>query len=227
MQKRTYSREQLQTILGRAIERQHKEGDTVSHEELIAIAGELGVSKEAIEAAAATVDEDIDVAREVDRRVRRARRGFQWHLLTYALVNVMLAFINYMTPGPIWFYFAAVPWMVGLGLHAMAALSVDREALTEKVRRRKERDRERAKKRERGDQLKRSAKRFSTAAIDHLAGALDAAATSLEKQNQADARKARVKTNVRVVDGDVVVDEERSEPDEQEDERDERRARRV
>ena len=53
MQKRTYSSDDVQAILGRALERQHKGGDGgLSYDELLAVGREVGLSEEFIGGAA-------------------------------------------------------------------------------------------------------------------------------------------------------------------------------
>jgi hypothetical protein len=48
----TYSREEMDAILKRAIERQQAKTDGIGHEELVAAAGEVGIPREEVEAAA-------------------------------------------------------------------------------------------------------------------------------------------------------------------------------
>ena len=94
---RSYSRDEAQAILARAVERQHGAGDQLTHEELLGIARELGVSGEAFEAAAAGIGDHVVIEREVNLRVMRARRGFLFHLVPFLLVNLLLVTINVMT----------------------------------------------------------------------------------------------------------------------------------
>jgi hypothetical protein len=203
---RTYTRDEVQAILGKALEQQHADGDALSHDDLLAIGRELGIERAALEAAAAGMQGDAEMRREVERRIRAAHRGFAWHFLTYALVIALLATINLMTGGPLWFVWAALGWGVGLGLHAMAAFTGDRHALEERVKRRLERkrareekQREKEERRRRAGALGRSAKRFSEVAMGRIAEALDSAAVALE-EDRAAARPAGDGKGVRVDD---------------------------
>jgi hypothetical protein len=164
---RTYTKEEVQAILSRAVERQHAQADLLSHEELVAVGRELGVSREAIDAAAreavggdgvtaggAAAESSAlghglgrgpgtfaeQVKGEVEVRVARTRRRFARHFVTYAMVMVLLATINLMTGGPLWFVWAALGWGIGVALHAMSALAPDRVGIEAKARKRIERE---------------------------------------------------------------------------------------
>jgi hypothetical protein len=48
----TYTREEMDAILKRAIERQQAKAEEIGHEDLVAAAGEVGIPREEVEAAA-------------------------------------------------------------------------------------------------------------------------------------------------------------------------------
>jgi hypothetical protein len=189
---RSYSREEAQAILARAVERQHGAGDQLSHDELLGIARELGVSRESLEAAAAGIGDEVAVEREVRLRVVRARRGFLFHLVPFLLVNLLLVTINVMTSSFMWFLFPLLAWGVGLGSHALAALSPDREKIAEKVRRRMERERERERRRAERSSLQAGARRVASAVQDRTADMLHAVADALENAVPPQDPKVRV-----------------------------------
>ena len=190
---RSYSREEVQAILASAVERQHGQGDQLTHDELLAIGKELGVSNEAIELAAAGIGDDIEVQRQVRSRVHGLRRGFLYHLVPFILVNVFLAAINFVTGGPPWFLFPLLGWFIGLGSHAIVALAPNRDKIERQVRRRIEREREKQRRRnERGGALTDGARRVAEAVHDRTAEMLHAVADALEDHAPADASKVRV-----------------------------------
>jgi hypothetical protein len=51
----TYTREEMDAILKRAIERQQAKSEEIGHEDLVAAAGEVGIPREEVEAAARDV----------------------------------------------------------------------------------------------------------------------------------------------------------------------------
>ncbi len=213
---RSYSRDEVQAILASAVERQHGQGDRLTHDDLIAIGKELGVSREAIEAAAAGVGDDLEVQREVRIRVQRMRRGFLLHLVPFVLVNLFLATINLMTGGPLWFLWAIMGWGIGLGSHAIAALAPDRDAIERKVRRRIEREREKARRRNERGALTEGARRVAEAVHDRTAEMLHAVADALENGAE-DVSRVRVEPRGPAKRVDVATEQanEEAEADEQ------------
>jgi hypothetical protein len=177
---RTYTREEVQAIIARAVERQHGRGDGLTHEEVQSIGRELGISGDAIDAAAASFGDEMVVEREVRARVFAARRGFFFHLVPYLLVNVLLATINLFTGGPPWFLLAALGWGIGLATHALAALAPDRAKLERKVRRRIQAEREKEQRRARRADVQQGARRVAEAVHDRTVEVLHAVADALE-----------------------------------------------
>lgn len=141
---RTYSSEEVQAILARALEDASGRGDDLSHDDLLAIGRELGVSAQAIEAAADNVGDQVAVDKLVQNRVRASRRGLVNHLMAFVLVNALLAVINVTLGGPMWFLWSVFGWGIGLAFHMRAVLLPDRERMAEQARRKLERDAKRA-----------------------------------------------------------------------------------
>lgn len=51
--------------------------------------------------------------------VKKAKRGFMLHLVTYIIINAFLVFINVWTsPQTIWFVWPLAGWGIGLAFHA-------------------------------------------------------------------------------------------------------------
>jgi hypothetical protein len=160
MPSREYTKEEVDAILARAIEAQRGEAAVTSHDDLVAAAREVGVPQEAIERAA----QEVLAKRrdEGDVRALRARawRGFLAHLVPYVLVNALLAFINFMTTSFPWVIIVMLGWGIGLGSHLLAVVLPDRDKLLRRV----ERQRERA--RRRGVAVARAGERAGGARVD-------------------------------------------------------------
>ncbi|WP_437734535.1 2TM domain-containing protein [Sorangium sp. So ce1335] len=141
---RQYTEAEVRAILERALrDAQTRE---VGHDELVAAAEEIGISRAAIEAAS----RDIELVRgeEAARAaiVARRRNGFRSHLFSFVVVNAFLFAINALTPGPWWFFWPLLGWGLSLAFHARAALSSD--VSPQEVRKEVERSAEQARREE-------------------------------------------------------------------------------
>lgn len=136
MAPRQYSREEMQAILAKALERQSSaQGDTFEHTQLLETATELGLSQAEVDAAIA----DVASARQRDAAVAgvlaRRRRGVIGHGVAYLAVNLGLWGIDLATesmgvnPQGGWHWIVAASWGIGLVMHAWRALSQNPEEL--------------------------------------------------------------------------------------------------
>ena len=169
-----YTDAEVEEILRRAIQRQQQDDSGVSHDDLVAAAGEIGIDATDVEAAVAEVqagkasepvrpakerqqtqdlaevDLDDEALLAQDRHSRRARFGR--HLATYVVINAFLAGMNLLTGGTWWFLWVVLGWGIGVALQGLGLL------LPEDPRRRKNRARrlrrrhEREMRRDRGRQ---------------------------------------------------------------------------
>lgn len=115
---RSYDTDDVRRILDRALTAQPEAG--LSHDELLAIGAEVGLSRAAVEQAAEQVRDDAARRHVVARR----RRGLLLHALIFLLVNAALFGINFLTtPGEWWVLFPVFGWGLGLLLHAVFGLS--------------------------------------------------------------------------------------------------------
>ncbi|WP_437689825.1 2TM domain-containing protein [Sorangium sp. So ce176] len=141
---RQYTEAEVRAILERAL--RGAQAREVGHDELVAAAEEIGISRAAIEAAS----RDIELVRgEEDARaaiMAHRRKGFRSHLFSFVVVNAFLFAINALTPGPWWFFWPLLGWGLGLAFHARAALSSD--VSPRRLRREIERSAERARREE-------------------------------------------------------------------------------
>jgi hypothetical protein len=147
--KRVYSDEEVKAILSRAVDRQRAAApEGLSHDELLSVARDAGISSEAIDAAAAEVTSSrlLDDDEQAVRKERAS--GFRVHVFTYIPVIAFLAFANAMTSSYPWFFWPAFAWGVALVLHARFALfaadvDIAKAATRRSARRRRIEERER------------------------------------------------------------------------------------
>ena len=95
----------------------------LSYDELVRVAGEVGISREAIERAIATDRaERRRLAKQAKKRVRRRMR-FVRHTVVYAVVVSSLLLIDALNGGGWWFYNVAALWGALLALQGMKFLT--------------------------------------------------------------------------------------------------------
>jgi hypothetical protein len=135
---REYTKEETDAILARAAELQR--GERTTHDELVAAAGEVGISRDAVEKATAEV-----LGGRRDRAALAAQRARAWrqflaHLVPYVMVSALLGFINYLTTSFPWALIVMLAWGVGLASHLLAVVLPDPEEQLRRI----EHDRRRA-----------------------------------------------------------------------------------
>ena len=119
----SYDDAEVRAFISRALEEQPKAGG-VSHEDLLSIGSQVGLSRAAVEAAAHEVRATRLTTAAKGLVLARRRRGLFIHALVFALVNAFLFAINFLsTPGEWWVLFSIVGWGLGLALHAIFGLS--------------------------------------------------------------------------------------------------------
>lgn len=166
----SYDADEAEQILERAAARTAS-GRAVSRERLLAMADELGISPEEVEAAAAEVEgerQDRELRAEF---VAKRRAGFWAILVPFLSVNLMLFVINWLTGfGHPWFLYPLLGWSVGMASHAAAVLPTRGPAFEKEFaawrEQRIKREQQKARRRER-----RAAKREDKAAGEAAAAA--------------------------------------------------------
>ena len=119
---RRYTDEQARAIFERAL-RVEADG-RMGHEELVAAAAEVGLSRQVVESAVAEL-ELAQAEREAKNAIlgRRRRRLYN-HLVPFVAVNAFLFLVNWLTtPGAWWCLFPLFGWGLVLFFHAWLALS--------------------------------------------------------------------------------------------------------
>jgi hypothetical protein len=176
MPERRYSRDEADAILGRAIERERGEQD-LTYEEIVAVAGEVGVSRESLERAAREIERERQHGADLARLRAQARRGFVSHLIPYVCVCAMFVLINLATTSFPWALFPILAWGIGIFLHLLAVISPNPERLERQLARERERRRRKALKQD----ITNSAKEFEVAVGQGVAALLKVVA---EKVNE-------------------------------------------
>lgn len=116
-EERRYTSDQVSDIVHRALSMKQGRGD-VSHEELIEIAAQSGLSEDEVTRAIAEEEYAIVTREKEGRRWARRQHRFHAHLRTYLIVNGALLLIDLWTGEGMWFFWPALVWGMGLALHA-------------------------------------------------------------------------------------------------------------
>lgn len=146
---RRYSEEEVRAILSRAIDQQAtgtRDDGKLAFDDLLAAAQEVGVDtatlREASRAVRLREQETSDLVNERAERdawLRRKRRGFGRHLGIYLIVNaafLVLGILTHALPGTL---MPGLFWGIGLGIHALRALTASEDEWRD-ARDRKRRD---------------------------------------------------------------------------------------
>jgi hypothetical protein len=185
-----YSKKEVDAILARAIEHDNQHGE-LSHDDLVAAAGEVGISREALEKAAAEVMTQQSEREELAVIRREQWQGFRGHLIPYIMVNGLLVTINVLTTHFPWALFPAVGWGIGLVSHLMSVVHPDPQRLQKKLQRRREREQRRALK----EQLRNNARLLEQDVGQGISAVLQAVARRIEGPT---ATRANAQDRVRV-----------------------------
>jgi hypothetical protein len=119
--KPTYSQEEVTEILKRALRQQSLKNQVLSHDELVEMADEVGIDREALEAATADLAQTraVELARQSeDREIAEERTRlfsqFVSSLLVYVLVNALLYLVDRQFSHGTWFYWVLLSWGIVL-----------------------------------------------------------------------------------------------------------------
>lgn len=115
---RHYDNDEINRIIQRALKLKNE--DTISHQDLIETARDIGLDPQIVETA--IEQEQHATKKEKIRKewLKRRKVGFYSHLWSYLIVNGALLLINNFTPGPWWFQWSVFGWGIGLAFHFKA-----------------------------------------------------------------------------------------------------------
>jgi hypothetical protein len=113
-----YNKDEVNRIIRRALKLKNE--DTVSHEDLLETARDIGLNPQIVEAAIEQERREFKKEKIRKARLKRRKVGFYSHLWSYIIVNCGLLIINNFTPGPWWFQWPVLGWGIGLAFHFKA-----------------------------------------------------------------------------------------------------------
>lgn len=149
--KRTYTQEEVNEILKRAMKQQTLQKQELTHEELVEVANEVGIDRAAVESATAEIVETRadELARQEQVSELAAERsrlfnGFVSALFFYLVICGALFFIDTKFTGGTWYYWPALGWGIALVFRLHAVIFPHRS-----LQRRKARELKRARREER------------------------------------------------------------------------------
>lgn len=186
---RTYSREEADEILHRALEQRVAEG--INHDDLVAAAREVGIPASAIEAAASQLGEHQLVRERMALLSKRKRQAFVRHLLTFLIVNGGVFLFDRFDGGPWFFHYLLIVWGIVLLLLGIRQLAPGEAALRQKAERELERERRRAERQRRREsgrapgavsQLPGAARELESAVRDGASALMSAAAKAIRER---------------------------------------------
>jgi hypothetical protein len=183
MSEHRYSREEVDAILGRAVERE-RSADDLSHDQLVAVAQEVGLSAASIERAITEISTERQDRDELALLRRNDWRGFLHHLIPYLCVCSLLVMINVLTTSFPWALFPILGWGIGILSHLLAVAMPNREHLERRLQRRRVRDQERDRRLRAKRRIDASAKEFEAAVTHGAAALLQAAANRINQGAQ-------------------------------------------
>lgn len=112
---RRYSTDEVNAILHRAVARQGGgAGNSISHDDLMETARELGLDPSQIEAAIAEQETVGELESAKEQYMTQRKRKFYEHLRSYLIVNAILFLLDIFTSGGVWFYWPLFGWGIGL-----------------------------------------------------------------------------------------------------------------
>lgn len=164
---RSYSDDELEAILRRALERQAETGDGFGHDELVAAAREVGLDEDAVERAIHEISHERGRERIREDIKRRRREKWVRHLVTYLAVVGGLLGLHAIAVAGAWVFWVAFGWGIGLVLDTYGKLrnptddEVEREAqrINRRERRRLQAEARREAKRRRAEERANRASR--------------------------------------------------------------------
>ena len=129
---RHYDNDEVNRIIRRALKLENE--DTISHQDLIETARDIGLDPQIVEAA--IEQEQQATKKEKIRKVwlKRRKVGFYSHLWSYLIVNGALLLINNFTPGPWWFQWSVLGWGIGLAFHYKAVYYTGRRRFDRRLK---------------------------------------------------------------------------------------------
>jgi len=144
MATRSYTDDEVQAILRRAIERQQAESDGLGHDELVAAAREIGLDDAAIDRAVTELEHE-DEGKALAAKVKARKRSAFWkHLFTYLIIVGSMLGLHFVGLAGAWVFWVVFGWGAGVLLSMPRAFREPSEQeLEDASRKQNRRDRRR------------------------------------------------------------------------------------
>jgi post-segregation antitoxin (ccd killing protein) len=113
-----YNQDEVNRIIRRALKITNE--DTISHQDLIETAREIGIDSKILEAAIEQEQRNSKKEKIRKARLEQRKTAFYSHLWRYLIITAVLLLINIFTPGPWWFQWAVLGWGIGMAFHFKA-----------------------------------------------------------------------------------------------------------
>jgi hypothetical protein len=113
-----YTQDEVNRIIRRALKLNQE--DTISHQDLIATAREIGIDPKILQTAIEQEQQEFKKARIRQARLKQQKMAFYSHLWSYLIITAVLLLTNIFTPGPWWFQWAVLGWGIGMAFHFKA-----------------------------------------------------------------------------------------------------------
>lgn len=176
---RNYKDREVDAILQRALSEQ---GD-IEHDDLVAAAAEIGVSRDAIERAVERLDERSEEAEAVAEARQKRKQRFQASMMTFVIVNIFLFSIDLLTGGGWWFYWPLLSWGMLMALQGAKLLQpepVPKALLKQRRKAKKKKAKKAVIEQQRKDRGAAATKRFEDAVDGGVTALFDALAKRIE-----------------------------------------------
>jgi hypothetical protein len=203
--KKSYTQDEVNEILKRALSQQSLREQTLSHEDLVQVAAEVGIDRSALEAATVDIDKARQAelaqrteAAEVAAERRTQLRRFIGSGIRLGVINAVIYFVDMNFTGGTWFEWPLVGSAVLLALEFRHVLAPEKQL--ERRRRREERRRVRAARRAQVEDIKQkfisatsgapeAAREFETAVQAGVTALVKVATKKLERHLERQDRK--------------------------------------
>ena len=131
---REFSQEAMQDIFRRALRRHVRPDESLSYDDLLETAREMGISESAMTAAIAEYDEEgaLEAARR--KWLAKRRRAFTEHLRAYLIINGGCLLLDLLLSGGVWFYYVMIGWGIGLAFDASDTFWSNPETVDKRAR---------------------------------------------------------------------------------------------
>lgn len=115
---REFTQQAVEDIFRRALRRQVRPSESLSYDELLETAREIGLSEAALAAALEEYDEEGALEEARAKWLAKRRRQFLDHLRAYLIVNAGCLLLDLVLTGGVWFYYVMIGWGIGLAFDA-------------------------------------------------------------------------------------------------------------